>query len=219
VGAEARPVDGRGSSWAPRRGDVTPNRPATQAYLIEPVAGRVGAVMLMFLLISALVFALIAVHEFGHFLAGWMAGIPPRAMKVVLLAFPQHVALRDGERWVSPTREILRYIDVSRRFLGSRRAAFLWVAGGMVFELAFSAILCLAAWRGGWHGLACWTARMSLSLYLINVLLMDLPWAIRFRSAVGDTSGLWQIARWPSIVLSIAMLSGRVILVAQTWPP
>jgi membrane-associated protease RseP (regulator of RpoE activity) len=87
------------------------------------------AVFWTFLLMLAIVLSLIAVHEAGHFLAGIVAGIPARDMRIVLLAFPQHVAQRDGDRWVSPIKDIERFITVSRRHLASRSAAFLWVAG------------------------------------------------------------------------------------------
>jgi hypothetical protein len=50
-----------------------------------------------FFLVPTLVFALIAVHETGHYIAGLTAGIPATAMKIRLLTFPQHVALRDGD--------------------------------------------------------------------------------------------------------------------------
>jgi hypothetical protein len=170
----------------------------------------------MLFLMLALVFTLIAVHEAGHFLAGLVAGIPARDMRIVLLAFPQHVALRDGDRWVSPIRDIERFIAVSRRHLASRGAAFLWVAGGMVFELTVTAMVCLASMRVGWGGVAFWVAWLSLSMYLINVLLMDLPMALRYRHAIGDTSGLWEIAKLPAVLTSAAMVAGRVGLVAWT---
>jgi hypothetical protein len=67
--------------------------------------------LLVFLLILVLVFVLIAVHEAGHYLAGLMGGIPARDMRLVLFAFPQHVALRDGQEWVSPVRDIHRYLQ------------------------------------------------------------------------------------------------------------
>jgi hypothetical protein len=174
---------------------------------------RLHAMLAMFLLILALVFALIAVHEVGHYLAGLIEGIPPREMKIVLFAFPQHVAMRDGETWVSPVRDIERYIAVTRRYFSTRAAAFRYVAGGMVFELGVTAALCLATWRAGWHAPAFSAATMSLSLFLVNVLLMDLPRALRYRRAAGDVSGLWQIARLPGVVLSVVMLAARIALV------
>jgi hypothetical protein len=169
--------------------------------------------LLLFLLSLALVGVLIAVHEAGHYLAGLLGGIPARDMRLVLLAFPQHVALRDGGEWVSPTRDIGRYVAVSRRHFASRRAAFWWVAGGMVLESAFAAALWGAALWGGYPAAALWTAGISLGMYAINVGLMDLPWALRYRRAAGDTSGLWQIAPVPAVIFSALMAGSRVLLV------
>jgi hypothetical protein len=145
-----------------------------------------------------------------------IAGIPTRDMRIVLLVFPQHVALRDGDLWVSPIRDIERFIAVSRRHLASRSAAFLWVAGGMVFELIVTAILCWASIHRGWGNLAFWVACLSLSMYLINVFLMDLPMALVYGHSVGDTSGLWQIAKLPAALTTVAMVASRIGLVAWT---
>jgi hypothetical protein len=160
------------------------------------------------------VLVLIAAHEAGHYLAGWLGGLPTRDMKLVLLAFPQHVALRDGDEWVSPVRDIGRYVEITRRHFRSRWAAFGWVAGGMVVELAFTAAVWTAALLGGYRTAAFWLACVSLGMYVINVGLMDLPWAVRHRCAAGDTSGLWQIAPVPAVLLSAVMIAGRVLLVA-----
>src|SRR5262245_57715764 len=120
-------------------------------------------------------------------------------MRLVLVTFPQHVAIRDGDLWLSPVREIERYIEVTKRHLRSRTAAFGWVAGGMTLELAFTAALWAGAMWAGYSGVAFWAAAISLGMYAINVCLMDLPWALRHRCAAGDTSGLWQIAPLPAV--------------------
>jgi len=169
--------------------------------------------LLLFLLIVGLVFLLIVVHESGHYLAGLMGGIPAREMRLVLLVFPQHVAVRDGHDWVSPVRDIRRYIEVTRRYLYSRAAAFRWVAGGITLELAFTAALWGAAMGAGCRGMAFWAACVSLAMYAVNVCLMDLPWALRYRCAVGDTSGLWQIAPIPAVIFTAVMVASRVLLV------
>jgi hypothetical protein len=168
--------------------------------------------LILFLLILALVFVLIAVHETGHYLAGWMGGIPARDMKLVLFTFPQHVAVRDGEEWVSPVGDMRRYIEVTRRHLHCRSAAFGWVAGGMMLELAFAAALWATAFWSGYRAVAFWTACVSLGMWAINVGLMDLPWALRYRSAAGDTSGLWQIAPVAAVIFTAVMVASRVLL-------
>jgi hypothetical protein len=169
--------------------------------------------LLLFLLSLGLVFVLIVVHESGHYLAGLVGGIPARDMRLALWVFPQHVAVRDGHDWVSPVRDIRRYIEVTRRHLHSRGAAFRWVAGGMALELAFTVALWGAALGAGYHVAALWVAGVSLAMYAINVGLMDLPWALRYRCAVGDTSGLWQIAPIPGVLFTAVMLASRVLLV------
>jgi hypothetical protein len=121
--------------------------------------------------------------------------------------FPQHVAVRDGEHWVSPVRDIRRYIEVTQRYFDSRGAAFRWVAGGMTLELAFTGAICAAAMASGHRGMAFWSASVSLSMY---AGLMDLPWALQYRCAAGDTSGLWQIAPVPAVIFSAIMVATRV---------
>lgn len=175
--------------------------------------------LLLFLLNLGLVCGLIVVHETGHFLAGWLGGIPARDMRLVLCSFPQHVALRDGGEWVSPVQDIRRYIAISERHLVSRWAAFQWVAGGMLLELACTAAVCAAAILSGYRAVAFWTACISLGMYVINVGLMDLPWALKYRCAAGDTSGLWQIAPWPAVVLSLVMAASRIGLVIVSMAP
>jgi hypothetical protein len=75
---------------------------------------------LIFLANAACIFVLIAIHEAGHFLAGWVGGIPVSAMRFRLLTFPQHIALRDGDEWVAPF-DLERYVAVMQRHLGSGR--------------------------------------------------------------------------------------------------
>lgn len=183
------------------------------ALIASLLDGPFGFVV-FFLSILHLVFVLIAVHEAGHFLFGLTGGIPAHDMKLVLLAFPQHVALRDGDEWVSPVRDIARYIGITQRHLSSRGAAFRWVAGGMVLELAFVTLVWIVCRASGYPTLAFWTASISLGMYLINVCLMDVPCALLHRCACGDTSGLWQIAPVSAVLFSVVMLASRLLLVA-----
>jgi hypothetical protein len=166
-----------------------------------------------FFLVPTLVFALIAVHETGHYIAGLTAGIPATAMKIRLLTFPQHVALRDGDRSVSPVKEIEHFVEVSRRYLSTRTAAFRWVAGGLIAETGFTTIVSVLAVQFGWLTVAFWTAVISLAMYLFNVVLMDIPWAVIRRHAFGDTSGLWEISRLPASIVTFLMLAIRLSLV------
>ena len=166
-----------------------------------------------FVLVPIAVFALIAIHEMGHYAAGLTAGIPAKVMRIRLLTFPQHVALWDGERWVSPIKEMEHFIEVSRRYLGTRSAAFRWVVGGLIAETGFTIIACILAVQLGWQSVAFWIAITSLAMYLINVVLMDIPWAMIYGHVFGDTSGLWGISRLPALVVTAFMLAIRLVLV------
>lgn len=99
-----------------------------------------GMEFLQFLLT---VLVLIAVHETGHFLAGITSGTPASHMRIRLFSFPQHVAIKDGDVWLSSSRDIERYIEVTRGFFTSRAAAFRWVAGGVLLECGFTVAVCL----------------------------------------------------------------------------
>jgi hypothetical protein len=134
-------------------------------------------------------------------------------MKIRLLTFRQHVALRDGDRWISPVKEIEHFVEVSRRYLSTRTAAFRWVAGGLIAETGFTTILSVLAVQFGWLTVAFWTAVISLAMYLVNVVLMDIPWAVIRRHAFGDTSGLWEISRLPASIVTVLMLAIRLSLV------
>ena len=73
-------------------------------------------------LILVIAFSLIAAHQSGHYLAGMIAGIPARDMRVVLLAFPQHVqGVRPNWKCVRE-RELLERSGIlhGRPFLGGR---------------------------------------------------------------------------------------------------
>jgi hypothetical protein len=66
---------------------------------------------------------------------------------------------------------------------------------------------------------AFWAAGVSLAMYAINVGVMDLPWALRYRCAVGDTSGLWEIAPVPAVLFSAVMVIGRALLLVVSAEP
>ena len=83
----------------------------------------------------------------------------------------------------------------------------------MAVETVFTTLLCLTALQFGWTFFAFWIAAVSLGMYLINVLLMDIPWALVRGHAFGDTSGLWTIARTPAALVTILLLAVRIFLV------
>jgi hypothetical protein len=160
---------------------------------------------------AACAFALIAIHETGHFLAGWACGIPMRNMRIRLFTFPQHVVLRDGDEWVAPF-DLARYLLIMQRHLGAGARLFAYTAGGLLLETMFTVAASAVAKETGWDGLALMIAGQSLGMYLIFVFLMDLPMALRRGYPWGDVSGMWYIARLPTALLAIGLLVVRVLL-------
>jgi hypothetical protein len=168
---------------------------------------------MQFLLVVAIwvatFFLLIAVHELGHYLAGWAAGIPRSIMRIRLRAFPQHVALWDGERWVSPL-ELDSYLAVMSRYLRTTPRLYLYTAGGLVFETAFTAGVSLTLLWLDRPKLVVVVAGMSLWIVLSYAFFMDIPQAIRRGHPWGDVSGMWWLAQWATLILFPGIILVRV---------
>jgi hypothetical protein len=106
-----------------------------------------------------------------------------------------------------------RYIELTSRYLTTETAAFIYVAGGLVGEAIFTTAATLLALALGINFIAFWLPTMSLWTYMINVIFMDLPWAWLFGHPRGDTSGLWGLARLPTVALTIVMVALRAGLI------
>ena len=114
---------------------------------------------------SAAYFAIVTVHEVGHYLAGLLIGVPRRDMRIRLLCFPQHVALRDGHDWVSPLVETERFVKLAEALMPTTRKALIFVAGGFILES-----IGLFSWvmlRLPFHEVAISLALMMTMLYLV----------------------------------------------------
>ncbi len=164
-----------------------------------------------FLAHGACIFGLIAVHECGHFLAGWVGGIPVKDMRIRLLTFPQHVALRFEDRCVSPL-ELEPYLATMWRHLVTTPRLFLYTAGGHLLETLFTVVAVVVLVQLDWPKLAFMVAMMSTFLVGIGVLVMDLPIAWFRGHPCGDVSGMWRLAKLPTLGLVLAMFAIRIIL-------
>jgi len=161
----------------------------------------------IFAFCAACVAVLIVVHEAGHYLAGLAAGVPTDDMRIRLLRFPQHVELRDSGEWVSPASDVKRYTDLVWRHLKSGPRVYVYVSGGLILETVFTVCVSLALIASGHSRIGLAVAGLSL--------MMALPWLIidgisvcRGRAS-GDLSGLWFLARAPTVVLLVVFLATR----------
>jgi hypothetical protein len=168
----------------------------------------------MSILIDILIFALgffvlIAVHEWGHFAAGWAGGIPARNMRVRLFTFPQHVVLRNGDHWVSPF-EFEAYLATMWAYLKTTPKVYLYTVGGLLAETLFSVgafVMFVECGRPKWAFLI---AFMSCCLFAGAVLMLDVVLAMLRGHACGDISGMWAMAKVPTALIFMALAAVRV---------
>jgi hypothetical protein len=131
--------------------------------------------------------AIVAVHECGHYFAGLAIGVPRRNMRIRLPTFPQHVALRDGDEWVSPV-ETERYIRLAEPLMPTTATARLFVAGGFILET--TALVLWAAFRLPFYRVTCTLALWMTLIYLF----FDVALYLRTRRAGMDFSAMWSIS-------------------------
>lgn len=161
--------------------------------------------LLAALVLSIAYYVIVVVHETGHYLAGLWIGVPRREMKIVLSKFPQHVALRDGEQWVSPA-ETDRYVQLAERFMPSTSKALIFVSGGFILETLF-----LLAWvmlRLPFYHVVISLALMMTLIYLITDVVMFR----KTRQAGMDFSALYSISPLGGSVL-VALIVGSQLLI------
>ena len=155
-------------------------------------------------------FALISVHEFGHYLAGCAAGIPARDMRVRVFVFPQRVDLRANDRWIWANEWEL-FLATMWGHLKTTPRVYLYVCGGLVMETIFSVAVTIGFVALGRRDFAFLVA-FSTILHYVTYLMWDIPSAWRRGHAMGDFSGLWALARFPTALLVSALLTIQFLL-------
>ena len=149
---------------------------------------------------SGAYFAVVTVHEVGHYLAGLLIGVPRSDMRIRLLCFPQHVALRDGHDWVSPL-ENERFVKLAEAFMPTTGRAMIFVAGGFVLES-----IGLFSWvmlRLPFHRVAISLALMMTLLYLVA----DVAAFLKTRRASMDFSAMVLISPVWGISTAVALIA------------
>lgn len=173
-------------------------------------------ILLATLAYGSLYFVLIAIHELGHYLAGWAAGIRAQDMRIRLFTFPQYVALRVGDRWVSPL-QFEEFAPAIWSRLVTPGRVYLFVCGGLLFETLFMVAATLALVQSGWRFWGFSVTLCSLILYVSNVLFSML---YTWRRGVigGDVPGLWALAKIPTVILTLALLAIRLLMLSYAKP-
>jgi hypothetical protein len=160
---------------------------------------------------------IVSVHELGHYSVGrWLAGIPADDIQIVLLDFPQHVALRDEGDWVSPLEQP-RYSQIYSRYdTESTQWQYidLYTAGGLIAQALGVIViggLLLAAAERSWAELF-----LELSLLLsVSYLILDIGSSrnsSRRQGYTGDFSALWRYSPTGAIATVLFFLLMHGIL-------
>jgi len=142
-----------------------------------------------------------AVHVLGHYYAARrIVGIPAASVTIDVRRFPQHVALRDEDVWVT-TRESERFRAAYRAYDPDLEHFERFVAGGDIVQTALVVPAALGATAAGFPAVAGAAVVGSL---LTTALLVALDVVMtQFRAgAAGDYSTLWTIEwRVPVLIL------------------
>lgn len=160
------------------------------------------------------VLLLICVHESGHYLAGWMAGISTKDMRIRLLRFPQHVVLRTEDKWVAPT-DIDTYVGLVWQYLKTTPKVYLYVSGGVALETFVVVMASVLLIVSGWPRMAIAITGLS-SAMLLPWLIIDSVMIARGR-IFGDFSGMWLLSSLPTAVIMLGMIAIRVLLLWWAW--
>jgi len=156
------------------------------------------------------VFVMIALHECGHFIAGLGAGIPVDQMKIRFMVFPQYVALRDGDDWLSPVGDSQRYIARSMAMIKGKKRAIAYVSGGLLAQTAVFAAFVLVCRSMAVHRL--WVTPVACALVALPILylLADLFATKRANHPCGDFSGLWKISPLASVWVTAIVICSHL---------
>lgn len=156
------------------------------------------------------VWAVIAVHELGHYYAGrQIVGIPATEIKLVDPYFPRYVALRDNEEWVSPT-DLERYREVYSKYDEDGEHIERYVAAG---ELVQAAVVAPVAFLVGLLfsvDIAVTVLFVSLFTTLLFVVIDAVGTVYRGRPS-GDYSILWQATPRLPLFLLLGFVSVHVV--------
>lgn len=160
----------------------------------------------LFVASGAAVFAVIAVHEFGHYLAGAAGGIPRGAMRIRLFTFPQHVALQCDRRWLHPIHDYDHYAAAAGSFLKDGLRAGSYVAGGLLTQTV--AFVCLVFALSAFDLPRLWITPIVCASASVPILYLgyDLIVTQLVKKPSGDFSFLWRISPMASVALTLFVI-------------
>lgn len=159
-----------------------------------------------------LVAAVFVVHELGHYVAAGLAGVPAADRKLVWVAVPPHVALADGDEWVSPF-ENERFSDVYGRYDPENRHGEAFTAAGLLAQTV-AAVAVAAAASVLAPDLGAAAVRVSL-WFVVGLFAVDLVASAIRGAPFSDVTHLWRLD--PVVAVGVVVGTVGTHVAALRW--
>jgi hypothetical protein len=151
------------------------------------------------------IFTMIMIHECGHYFAGIMVGIPFRQMKICLWTFPQYVAIKDSNNWISPL-DYEKFVTKSKEYIKGKPRAIVFASGGFVLQsVAFITLIPLLKVNnigGKFLGPATFAIVTQLFVYLLSDL----------RKPYGDFTSLLKLSKLAFYLIIVPVILIHVVV-------
>lgn len=149
-------------------------------------------------------------HEWSHYVAGRLAGVPSQCIRVRMRPHPPHVALHDGQEWLSPDHR--RYVDTFCGYQPRVGWAWAYVAAGTVGGLLLVVVAAAVLVAFGLVIMALILVGTSAAITLVYVL-GDVFLTRRRGAPAGDFSAMWQISKAGTAIMLIAVFSSYTLAI------
>ncbi|MGB8353408.1 MAG: site-2 protease family protein [Chthoniobacteraceae bacterium] len=160
---------------------------------------------------AVVIFLLVVVHEFGHYAAGLLVGVPAQSMRIRIFTYPPHVELKDADTWVVPWNH--RYGTIAQRHIKSRRNAILVISAGLLLQtFVFAGFVAILVRMGKPRS---YLLPITISVLAWPIWYLCLDWTLTHRSGfpAGDYSSLWMISPLASVLVTVFVISSHIALV------
>ena len=135
---------------------------------------------------------IVYVHELGHYLTGrYVVGIPRSDITIVMLALPQHVALRGETDWVGPSEE--RYVELYEQYDPGDEHVLEYIASGEIIQTIAVIGSAVVFALSGLESYGRFLVLFSL-LLTVSYLVYDGLFTYSTGYPAGDFSALWRIS-------------------------
>ena len=161
---------------------------------------------------AVVIFLLVVVHEFGHYAAGLMVGIPAQSMRIRIFTYPPHVELKDADTWVAPW-DHPRFGTLAQRHMRSRGNAIFCISAGLLLQtVVFATFVAILVAMGKPRA---YLLPITVSVLAWPVWYLCLDWTLTHIHGfpMGDYSSLWMVSPLASVLVTAIVIPAHIGLV------